>query len=74
MLSSQPNAVRTYRIYLRDGDDRKPPHEVDLASDHEARELAWLMLAAQTHYALAEIWDRARLVCTVERDEVMNRG
>jgi hypothetical protein len=43
-------------------------HEVDLASDEEARDHALMMLNEQTIYPYAEAWDRARLVCTVRRD------
>jgi hypothetical protein len=62
--------IRTYRIYFRD--PRKVvgrAHEVDAASDEAARERALMMLNQQTIHAYAEIWDRARLVCTVRRGE-----
>jgi hypothetical protein len=44
-------------------------HEAVLASDEEARQLAMLMLAEQADYPCAEIWDGARLVCTLRRGE-----
>jgi hypothetical protein len=63
-------AIRSYRIYLRDGDNQiSRSHEVDLASDEEARLLAAWMLDEQTDYPCAEVWDRARHVCTVRRGE-----
>ena len=62
-------AIRSYRIYLRDASNRLArPHDVDLASDEDARELAALMLDGQAVYPCAEVWDRARLVCTVRKD------
>jgi hypothetical protein len=44
-------------------------HEAVLASDEEARQLAMLMLDEQADYPCAEIWDGARLVCTLRRGE-----
>jgi hypothetical protein len=61
-------AIRSYRIYLRDGGDLiARSHDVDLASDEEAHQLASSMLDDQLSYHCAEVWDRARLVCTVRR-------
>jgi hypothetical protein len=63
-------AIRSYRIYFRDARHGiASVREVDLASDDEAHQLADLMLEKQTAYPSAEVWDRARLVCTVRRDE-----
>ena len=63
-------AIRSYRLYFRDASDAlAAPHEVDLASDNEARELAALMLGEQSIHPCIEVWDRARLVCTMRRDE-----
>jgi hypothetical protein len=63
-------AIRSYRIYFRDvRHGIASVREVDLASDDEAYQLADLMLDEQTAYPIAEVWDRARLVCTVRRDE-----
>jgi hypothetical protein len=69
-MPSSPSAVRSYRIYLRDRSDRTPAREVNLASDHEAREYALVLLTAQTRYLIAEVWDRARLVCKISREEI----
>ena len=67
---STTTAIRSYRLYLRDATNAfARPYDVELASDDEARELAALMLDEQVHYPCAEVWDRARLVCTVRRDE-----
>ena len=44
-------------------------HDAVLASDEEARQLAMLMLDEQADYPCAEIWDGARLVCTLRRGE-----
>ena len=66
----QSAVIRTYRIYLRD--DRNVlgrSHELDFASDEAARERALTMLNEQTVYAYAEVWERARLVCTVRRGD-----
>ena len=69
MQQSTTIAIRSYRIYLRDAANALArPHDVDLASDEDARQLAALMLDEQTTYPCAEVWDRTRLVCTVRRD------
>ena len=47
----------------------RPPHEVKLGSDEDARELAALMLDERPTYPCAEVWDRGRLVCIVRRGE-----
>jgi len=63
-------AIRSYRIYLRDAENALArPHDVDLPSDKEARQLATHMLDEQTAYPCAEVWDRARLVCTLRKGE-----
>jgi hypothetical protein len=63
-------AIRSYRIYFRDARHGiASVHEVEMASDDEAHQLADLMLDEQTAYPIAELWDRARLVCTVRRGE-----
>ena len=63
-------AIRSYRIYLRDAENALAlPYDVDLASDDEACELATHMLDRQTAYPCAEVWDRARLVCTLRKGE-----
>ena len=62
-------AIRTYRLYFRDASNSlSPPHEADLASEDEARELAARMLSEQVVYPCVEVWDRTRLVCTVRRE------
>ena len=62
-------AIRPYRIYLRDADNvLAQGHDVELASDDDARELATRMLGEQTTHPCAEVWDRARLVCTVRKE------
>lgn len=62
--------IRGYRIYLRDADNLLVrSHDVYLTSDEEARKQAALMLDKQAGYPCAEVWDRARLVCTVRRDD-----
>jgi hypothetical protein len=67
---STTTAIRSYRLYLRDATNAfARPYDVELASDDEARELAALMLDEHVHYPCAEVWDRARLVCIVRRDE-----
>jgi hypothetical protein len=69
-LSQSPTAIRTYRILFRDARSALGnTHEADLGSDEEARQLAARMLNAQTASTYAEVWDRARLVCTVRRGE-----
>jgi hypothetical protein len=46
-------AIRSYRIYLRDAENvLARSHEVELASDEEARGLATRMLGEQTTYPL----------------------
>ena len=70
MAQPAATAIRSYRIYLRDADNLLARgHDVELASDQDARELAMLMLDRQTAYPCVEVWDRARLVCVVRRDE-----
>jgi hypothetical protein len=69
-MPQSPTAIRTYRIYLRDPSNVVGrAHEVDATSDEAARERALMMLNEQTAYTYAEVWDRARLVCTVRRGE-----
>jgi len=64
-----PPAIRSYRIYFRDSlNSLTPSHEVDLASDEDARALAASMLHEQPARLCAEIWDRARLVCIIRKD------
>ena len=64
-------ATRSYRLYLRDATNALArPYDADLTSDDDARELAARMLDEQIHYPCVEVWDRARLVCTVLRDEL----
>jgi hypothetical protein len=43
-------------------------HEVDLASDEEARGLAMRMLREHTTHLWAEVWQRTRLICTVRKE------
>ena len=70
MAQPVPTLIRSYRIYLRDGDNQiSRSHEVDLVSDEEARQLAAWMLDEENHYPCAEVWDRGRLVCTVRKGE-----
>ena len=62
--------IRSYRIYLRDAENvLEVGRNVELASDEEARELAERMLEEQADHPCAEIWDRARLVCTVRKED-----
>jgi hypothetical protein len=66
---STTTALRTYRLYLRDASNALAvPHEVDLGSDDEARELAALMLDEQGIYQAAEVWHSTRRVCTMRRE------
>jgi hypothetical protein len=67
---SVTTAIRPYRIYLLDPSHvQAPPFEVELASDKDARQFAALMLDKQVIHPSAEVWERARLVCTVRRGE-----
>ena len=75
MRQSTTTAIRSYRIYLRDGTNLPSRvHDVDLASDEQARELAARMLDEQNAYPCVEVWDRARLVCTVLKEGQGNRA
>jgi hypothetical protein len=66
---SSTTAIRSYRLYFRDASDvLARADDVNLGSDDEARELATLMLEEQGIYQVAEVWDRARLVCSVRRE------
>ena len=68
-MASPTIAIRPYRIYFRDAENMlSQSHDVELASDDEVRQLAELMLIEQPGYPCAEVWDRARLVCTVRKD------
>jgi hypothetical protein len=70
MVKSASAPMRPYRLYLCGGTTlRTRRHDADLASDKDARELAALMLDEQPAYPCVEIWDRARLVCTLRRGE-----
>jgi hypothetical protein len=63
-------AIRYYRIYLRDAEDAlAQSHDVELASDEDACELVTRMLHKQGTHPCAEVWDRARLVCRVCKEE-----
>jgi len=67
MPQSASIAIRSYRLHFRDGDNRLArTYDVDLGSAEDARELAALMLDEQGGYASVEVWDRVRLVCTVQ--------
>jgi hypothetical protein len=69
MRQSTTTAIRSYRIYLRNASNALArAHDAELASDKDARELAALMLDEQATHTCAEVWDRARLVCTVRRE------
>src|ERR1700746_3989266 len=49
-------AIRSYRIYFRDGlNTLSPAREVDLASDEEARQLAETMLSERPECMCAEV-------------------
>ena len=68
-------AMRSYRLYLRDAQNAlSRAHDVELASDEDAREIAARMLNEQATYPCVEVWDRARRVCTVRRDEKDTSG
>jgi len=68
MRQSTTTTARSYRIYLRDAENfLAVGHDVDFASDEEAREHAALMLSKAIH-PCAEVWDRTRLVCTVRKE------
>jgi hypothetical protein len=68
-MQQSATAIRTYRLYFRDGRSVLwQSHEVDLSSDDDARELATKMLWGRAAYACTEVWDRARHVYTVRRD------
>jgi hypothetical protein len=70
MPQSSTTAIRSYRIYLRDGENvLAHAHDAELKSDEEAREIAAQMLNEHAVYPCVEVWDRTRLVCTVHRDE-----
>ena len=65
----QFSAVRTYRVYLRDAlNVLARVREIEAGSDEEARELAVKVLNEHSAYPIAEVWDRARHVCTVHKD------
>jgi hypothetical protein len=67
-MAQSTTALRSYRIYLRDPNNVfERPHEVDLASDQNARDLAMRMLGENAVYLWAEVWERARLVGTVRK-------
>ena len=59
-----------YRLYFRGATIlSEQRHDAILSSDGGARELAAKMLAEQADYACVDVWDRARLVCTVRKRE-----
>ena len=64
------SAIRSYRIYFRDAHNGiARVREVELGSDDDARQLAILMLDQQNRYSCIEVWDRARIVCAVRRND-----
>jgi hypothetical protein len=69
-MAQTPFAIRSYRIYFRDARNvLSLSHDVDLPSDEAARDHALMLLSRQTIYPYAEVWDRARLVCTVRKED-----
>jgi hypothetical protein len=63
-------ATRSYRLFFRDaGALLAKAYDVHLSSDDDASQLAVLMLDDQTAYPCVEVWDGARLVCSVRRGE-----
>ena len=69
MVQPTPTAIRSYRLYFRDASNLLAnPHDVDLASVEDARQLAVLMLDKETTCRCVEVWDWAGLVCTVRRE------
>ena len=67
---STNTAIRGYRVYLRDTHNEiARSQDVDLGSDEDARVLAMLVLDKQAAYPCVEVWDRARLVCKMRREE-----
>lgn len=75
MRQSATTAIRAYRIYFRDGDDRiARAQEVELTSDEAVCQLAAQILEERAaDCTCAEVWDRARLVCALRRDGLVNR-
>ncbi len=71
MRQSSTVTTRSYRIYLRDSENTLAVgHDIDFASDHEARQHAAQMLDRQAAHPCAEVWDRSRLVCIVRKDGI----
>ena len=69
-MAQSPTIFRSYRIYLRDARNAIGQScDIDLTSDDEAHDRALMMLGGQATYSYAEVWARARLVCTVRRGE-----
>ena len=69
MQQSTTAAIRSYRIYLREATELLSlVRDVELGSDDQARELAARMLDGQNNYPCVEVWDRARLVCTIHKE------
>ena len=69
MQTQTVDAIRSYRLCFRDSNNvLARTFDVDMPSDDEVRDLAALMLEEQGAHACAEVWDRARLVCTVRRE------
>ena len=69
-MAQSPTIFRSYRIHLREARNAiGQSYDVDLTLDEEAHDRALMMLGGQATYSYAEVWDRARLVCTVRRGE-----
>jgi hypothetical protein len=70
MRQSSTTTTRSYRIYLRDAEQvMAVGHDVDFASDQEAREHAARMLNKAAHPCV-EVWDRTRLVCSLRKEGI----
>jgi hypothetical protein len=69
-MAQSPTIFRSYRVYLSDARNAiGQSYDVDLTSDEEAHDRALMMLGGQATYSYAEVWERARLVCTVRKGE-----
>jgi|GEM_PF-6496846 len=69
-MKQSATARRAYRMYFRGATAmQEQRYDAALKSDEEARQLVMLMLDDRPAYPCAEVWESARLVCTVRRGE-----
>ena len=70
MRQTATRPLPSFRVYLCETSDKiARVSGIDARSDADARKIAVQILKNQTAYSHAEVWERARFICTVRRGE-----